>query len=93
MGESDDIATPLDEAVRPIAPPVRDEVLDEDNAERRRAVSSSVIGGFHIAIVRRVPGEPSRSTTRISSSPVRRSANSRGFATVAEASRKRGTVP
>ena len=64
-----------------------------DNAERRRIVSSSTTGGFHIAIVRRVPGEPSRSTTRISSSPVSRSANSRGFATVAEASRNRGTVP
>ena len=63
------------------------------SAERRAAVFSSVIGGFHIAIVRLAAGEPSRSTTVTSSWPVRRSASSPGLATVAEARRMRGAVP
>ena len=57
------------------------------------ASASSVIGGFHIAIVFFAPGEPSRSITVTSSSPVRRSASSPGLATVALASTKRGSVP
>ena len=52
-----------------------------------------MIGGFHIATVRLVPGEPSRSITVTSSSPVRRVASSPGFAIVADASRNRGAVP
>ena len=55
--------------------------------------ASSVSGGFHIAIVRFAPGEPSRSMTVKSSRPVRRSASSPGLAIVALASRKRGSVP
>ena len=31
MGDSDNLATPLDLGVRPIVPPVRDEVLDEED--------------------------------------------------------------
>jgi hypothetical protein len=52
-----------------------------------------VTGGFHIATVRRVPGEPSREITVTSSNPVSREASSPGLAIVAEASRKRGAVP
>ena len=63
------------------------------SAERRAAVAGSVIGGFHIATVRFVPGEPSRSITVTSSSPVSRVASSPGLAIVAEASRNRGAVP
>ena len=63
------------------------------STERRAAVFSSTIGGFHIAIVRLACGAPSRSTTVMSSSPVSRSASSPGLATVAEASRIRGAVP
>ena len=63
------------------------------SGERRAAVSASVIGGFHIATVRLVPGEPSRSITVTSSSPVSRVASSPGFAIVADASRNRGAVP
>ena len=63
------------------------------SAERRVCSCSSVTGGFHIAIVLRAPGEPSRSTTVTSSSPVSRSASSPGFAIVALASTKRGSVP
>jgi hypothetical protein len=54
---------------------------------------SSVTGGFHIAIVRLVTGDPSFSITVTSSSPVRRSASSPGLPIVALASRKRGSVP
>ncbi len=61
--------------------------------ERRVASFSSVIGGFHIAIVRLAAGAPSRSTTVMSSSPVSRSASSPGLATVADASSTRGAVP
>ena len=63
------------------------------STERRAPIFSSVIGGFHIAIVRLAAGAPSRSTTVMSSSPVSRSASSPGFATVADASRIRGAVP
>ena len=63
------------------------------SAERRVASCSSTIGGFHIAIVFFAPGEPSRSTTVTSGSPVSRSASSPGLAIVALASRKRGSVP
>jgi hypothetical protein len=56
-------------------------------------VASSITGGFHIATLRLKPGEPSRSTTRTSSSPVSRAASSPGLAIVALASRKRGSVP
>jgi hypothetical protein len=63
------------------------------SAERRAAIAGSVIGGFHIAIVRLVPGEPSRSITVMSSSPVSRSASSPGLAIVADASTNRGAVP
>ena len=63
------------------------------SAERRIASFSSVIGGFHIAIVRWLPGEPSSSTTVKSSKPVRRSASSPGLAIVALASTNRGAVP
>ena len=66
---------------------------DSASAERRVASAASVIGGFHIAIVFFAPGDPSRSITVTSSSPVSRSASSPGFATVAEASRNRGSVP
>ena len=59
------------------------------SAERRVPSASSVSGGFHIAIVRRAPGEPSSLTTAKSGSPVRRSASSSGLATVAEASTNR----
>jgi hypothetical protein len=62
------------------------------STERRAAVFSSVIGGFHIAIVRLAAGAPSRSTTA-TSWPVSRSASSPGLATVADASRIRGAVP
>ncbi len=60
---------------------------------RRVCSASSSIGGFHIAIWRRAPGEPSSSISAISSSPVSRSASSTGLAIVALASRKRGVVP
>ena len=63
------------------------------SGERRVGSFSSVIGGFHIAIVRWAPGEPSRSTTVKSSSPVSRSASSAGLAIVALASTNRGSVP
>ena len=63
------------------------------SGDRRAIVASSVTGGFHIAIVRLVPGEPSRSITRTSSNPVSRVASSPGLAIVADASRKRGDVP
>jgi hypothetical protein len=63
------------------------------SAERRVPSFSSVTGGFHIAIVRRARGAPSRSTTVTSSRPVRRSASSPGLAIVALASTKRGSVP
>ena len=63
------------------------------STERRAAVFSSTIGGFHMAIVRLACGAPSRSTTVIPSSPVSRSASSPGFAIVALASRIRGAVP
>ena len=54
---------------------------------------SSVTGGFHIAIVRLVMGEPSLSITVKSSRPVSRSASSPGLPIVALAIRKRGAVP
>ena len=63
------------------------------STEPRAPVASSISGGFHIAIERFVPGEPSREITCTSSSPVSREASSPGLATVAEASRKRGAVP
>ena len=63
------------------------------SAERRVASCSSTIGGFHIATVLRAPGEPSRSITVNSSSPVSRSASSAGLAIVALARMKRGSVP
>ncbi len=63
------------------------------SGDRRVASFSSVMGGFHIAIVRRDPGEPSSSTTVMSSSPVSRSASSPGLAIVALASTNRGSVP
>ncbi len=63
------------------------------SGERRVASFSSVIGGFHIATVRRAPGEPSRSITVKSSRPVSRSASSSGLAIVAVASTNRGAVP
>ena len=62
------------------------------SALRRSCSASSITGGFHIAIWRRAPGEPSSSTRRTSSKPVRRSASSTGLAIVALASRKRGVV-
>ncbi len=55
--------------------------------------ASSSTGGFHMAIWRRAPGEPSRSISAKSSSPVSRCASSTGLAIVALASRKRGAVP
>jgi hypothetical protein len=61
--------------------------------EARVPSASSVSGGFHIAISRRAPGAPSRSTNAISSRPVSFSASSTGLAIVALASRKRGSVP
>ena len=54
---------------------------------------SSVTGGFHIAIVRLVTGEPSRSMTVKSSRPERRSASSPGLPIVALVITKRGAVP
>jgi hypothetical protein len=63
------------------------------SGERRVASCSSVMGGFHMAIVRCPPGEPSRSITVTSGSPVSRSASSPGLAIVALARRKRGSVP
>ena len=63
------------------------------SAERRIASFSSVIGGFHIAIVRWLPGEPSSSMTVKSSSPVSRCASSSGLAIVALAITNRGAVP
>ncbi len=63
------------------------------SGDRRAIVAGSVTGGFHIAIVRLVPGEPSRSITRTSSNPVSRVASSPGLAIVADASRNRGDVP
>ena len=59
----DDRARALRRRARPAGrppPPAR---------ERRVASFSSVIGGFHIAIVRWLPGEPSSSTTVKSSKP------------------------
>jgi hypothetical protein len=64
-----------------------------ERAERRVASRSSTIGGFHMAIVLREPGDPSRSMTVKSSRPVSRSASSAGLAIVAEASSSRGAVP
>jgi hypothetical protein len=64
-----------------------------ESTERRVPSFSSVIGGFHIAIVRFVTGEPSRSITLKSSRPVSRSASSPGLPIVALASRMRGSVP
>ena len=64
-----------------------------ESTERRVPSFSSVIGGFHIAIVRLVTGEPSRSITVKSSSPVRRSASSPGLPIVALAISTRGSVP
>ena len=63
------------------------------SGERRVASCSSVIGGFHMAIVLRAPGEPSSSTIVTSGRPVSRSASSAGLAIVALARRKRGSVP
>ncbi len=63
------------------------------SAEAREPSVSSSSGGFHIAIVRSALGAPSSSIRRISSSPVSRCASSAGLATVALASRKRGSVP
>ena len=64
-----------------------------DSTERRVPSFSSVTGGFHIAIVRLVTGDPSRSMTVKSSRPERRSASSPGLPIVALAIRKRGAVP
>ena len=61
-------------------------------AERRVIVFLSITGGFHIAISRPAWGAPSSSSSA-NSSPVSRSASSRGLAIVAEASTKRGSVP
>ena len=63
------------------------------SVEARLPSASSSSGGFHIAIWRAAPGEPSRSTSAMSSRPVSRSASSTGFAIVALASRMRGSVP
>ena len=63
------------------------------SGDARVPSASSRSGGFHIAMRRRARGAASRSISRKSSRPVRRSASSTGLAIVAEASRKRGTVP
>src|SRR3712207_7502014 len=47
---------------------------------RSSCSASSTTGGFHIAIWRAAPGEPSSSTSCTPSRPVRRSASSTGFA-------------
>ncbi len=59
----------------------------------RCAVASSTIGGFHMAIRRGAEGDPSSSTSSMSSRPVSRSARSSGLATVALASMIRGSEP
>jgi hypothetical protein len=63
-----------------------------ETGERRVIVRCSITGGFHIAISRPARGAPSSSSSA-KSSPVRRSASSRGLAIVAEASTKRGSSP
>ena len=63
------------------------------SAERRAPISSSVSGGFHIAMRFAGAGEASSSISATESRPVSRCASSSGLAIVADVSRKRGSVP
>ena len=95
-GDELDRLARLDEADRPRAagaPARRRSSAASASALARIRSASSTTGGFHIAIWRRAPGEPSRSTSATSSKPVSRSASSTGLAIVALASRNRGSVP
>ncbi|MCA1689099.1 MAG: hypothetical protein LC720_01185 [Actinobacteria bacterium] len=72
---------------------VEDRRLDRPVEELGRMAGGSVTGGFQTASRRRLAGDPSRSIRRTDSKPVSRSASSTGLAIVAEARRKRGSVP
>ena len=63
-----------------------------DRAEARMPRSGLITGGFHSSRWRSPSGAP-LSVTAATGSPMRRPASSPGLAMVAEAKRKRGSVP